>query len=67
MSDIMDPQPLKKVWFDMVRLLAFMDDEEDGLTPEERLYQARDLLFIIEKNYCRALSLVDMAEGKVQK
>lgn len=63
----MDSQPLKKVWFDMVRLLAFMDDDEDGLTPEERLYQARDLLFIIEKNYCRALTLVDMAEGKVRK
>jgi hypothetical protein len=56
--------PFIKVWYDMVRLLAFMEDDEDGVTPEERLYQARDLLQIIEKNHYRALNIVDIPENR---
>jgi hypothetical protein len=51
-----DSGQLRKVWFDIMRLLAFMEDDEDGLTSEERLYRARDLLQMIEKNYYRGLS-----------
>lgn len=61
----METESFRKVWFDMVRLLAFMEvDDEDGLTSEERLYQSRDLLQIIEKNYYRALTFADVPENK---